>query len=96
MKEYIRAMANGEYLLAAGILAGDIVDDISRDLSGDLPLKEIEPVIIELAANVGCALLGIAFLHSDPKSDDHQLKVACKRVRKFANLQRHLRELESN
>ena len=93
----MNAVAIGEYSLAAGILAGDIVDDISRDFtSGHLSLKEIEPVIIELAANVGCALLGIAFLHSDPKSDDHQLKVACKRVRKFANLQRHLRELESN
>ena len=96
MKEYIKAMASGEHFLAAGILAGDIVDDISCDLGGDLFLKEIEPAIIELAANVGCALLGIAFLHSDPKSDDHQLEVTCRKIRVFANLQRHLRELESN
>ena len=89
-------MAAGDHLFAAGILAGEIMDDISRDFKDHPFLKEIEPALIELVANVGCALLGIAFLHSDPKLDSRRFMITRKKIELFAELQRSMRNSEVN
>jgi hypothetical protein len=95
MKEYIKEL-NDDPVWAAGILAGDVIDMIDKDLGPNDGSVEYFRQIMTVGLNAGCALIGIAVSKGTPEMDERQILRACEKVRYFAQLQRTLRAMENN